>query len=168
MEKSFFMRVNSISSGFIDIPDEISLNIYAQGCEKRCEGCQNEDLMAFSGGAKLYISDVDKLLSDYSLCDWVCWLGGDAVYQEEALIKFNNEFKDRNLKIALYTGKTFDELSGDILDGVDLVIDGEWNGVPVTEPGTNQHIWSKCGSEWTLVNNWTCLSLLHKDINTEG
>ena len=158
MEKSYFMRVNSISTGFVDIPDEISLNIYAQGCEKRCKGCQNEDLMPFTGGAKLYISDVDKLLSDYSLCEWVCWLGGDAVYQEEALIEFNKEFKNKNLKVALYTGKKFNELSEELLDTLDLVIDGEWNGTPVTDPGSNQKIYSKSHDVWNDVCGWDTLS----------
>jgi anaerobic ribonucleoside-triphosphate reductase activating protein len=162
-EKPSVMLINSICTGFIDIPDQISLNLYAQGCKKRCRGCHNPDLQSFDGGKELYISDVDKLLSEFSLCTWICWLGGDAVYQEDALIQFNQEFKQRGLDICIYTGLKFGELSQELLGSLDLVIDGEWNGIPVTEPGSNQTIYSKCNDEWSIISNWDCLELIKKE-----
>jgi len=163
------MRINSISTGFIDIPDQISLNIYAQGCKKRCNGCQNPDLQDFNGGKLLNISDIDSLLSDYSLCGWVCWLGGDAIYQEESLIEFNKEFKKRGLRIALYTGLEFEELSESVLETLDLVVDGEWIGIPVTDNTTNQSIWYRISEGkygWSLLNGWGMLKLMDKELIT--
>jgi anaerobic ribonucleoside-triphosphate reductase activating protein len=164
VQKTGVMYINSISTGFVDIPGQISINIYAQGCKKRCRGCQNPDLQLFSGGKELYLSDIDTLLEDYSLSKWICWLGGDASYQERSLIEFNKEFRNRGLKVALYTGRQFEELSEDLLDCLDLVIDGEWNGIPVTEPGSNQSIRLRVGYCWDLICGWEMLGLCFKEL----
>src|ERR1035437_10599327 len=142
LTKDIFINIHQISTGFIEIPNQVSLNIYAQGCEKKCIGCQNPELQKFEGGTKIFISDIDKILSDYSLSKWICWLGGDAVYQPDEFMRFNKNFKKRNMNICLYTGKKFEEIKNLVHD-VDLVIDGEWNGKSIKDSDTNQTIWIK-------------------------
>jgi len=152
-EKNTLIKINQISTGFIEVPNQVSLNIYVQGCEKKCSGCQNVNLQSFVGGKELNLEDVDSLLSDFSLCTWVCWLGGDAIYQQESLKEFNKKFKRRNLKVCLYTGKLFIELSESILENLDLVIDGEWMGIPVTEENSNQKVWIRdVDLGWSVIS----------------
>jgi len=161
--KNTSINISQISTGFIEIPDQITLNIYAQGCEKNCKGCHNPEQRKFEGGEKIFLTDIPNLLSKYYLSEWVCWLGGDATYQPESLISFNNEFKKHKMKIALYTGRCFSELSNKILESVDLVIDGEWKGVPVTEPGTNQTIMVKSSTNnWDIISSWGDLEVFLK------
>lgn len=137
------------------------MNIYAQGCKKRCPGCQNVDCQNFTGGAKLYISDLDNVAKEYSLSKWVCWLGGDAIYQPEAFKIFNTEFASRGYRIALYTGGIFEDIQS-LLANVNLVIDGEWQGKTVQDSGTNQTIWYRkfLGDEWSLIGDWGTLTTL--------
>ncbi len=156
-EKNVVIKINQISTGFIEVPNQVSMNIYVQGCNKSCSGCQNVDLQTFHGGYPLYLDVVDSLLFNFSLCKWICWLGGDAVYQPESLNRFNKEFKRRNLKVCLYTGKLFTELSGSILENLDLVIDGEWMGIPVTEKNSNQTVWIRDNDLGWSVISWNDL-----------
>ena len=172
------MNVAQISTGFIEIPGRVSLNIYVQGCEKRCPGCQNPELQSFDGSKGiLSVNDIDSLLTMYPLCDSVCWLGGDAVYQPVAFKELNKEFTKRGLVVCLYTGKLFDEIQ-DLIDDVDIIIDGEWNGIPVTksdsrymgEPGTtNQRILIRRldNSMWEQLDwcTFNCVASYHKKIN---
>jgi len=164
LNNTLYINVRQLSTGFIDIPGQISLNIYTQGCKKRCPGCQNPHLQSFEGGTKLFLNDIDSILEDYSLSNWICWLGGDAVYQPEAFKRFNYEFQKRRIKVALFTGRLLEEVN-DLLDNVDLVIDGEWQGIPVKETGTNQRIWFKqhIPDNWTQLVSWGELDLVLRE-----
>jgi anaerobic ribonucleoside-triphosphate reductase activating protein len=162
LDNTLFINVRQLSTGFIDIPGQISLNIYVQGCKKRCIGCQNPDLQLFNGGAKLFLTDINSILSEYSLSTWICWLGGDAVYQPESFKQFNYQFHKNRIKVALYTGRLFEEVN-DLLDNVDLVIDGEWQGIQVKETGTNQRIWFKMDNNWKQLISWGELDLVLRE-----
>jgi pyruvate-formate lyase-activating enzyme len=158
-EKNIIMKINQLSTGFIEVPNQISLNIYVQGCTKRCPECQNPELQSFNGGQDLNLKDVDFLLSDFPLCNWICWLGGDAYYQRVAMNEFNKKFKNMNLKTCLYTGVLFDTLNKDVLENLDLVVDGEWMGVPVADENSNQKIWIKdFESKWSIIS-WKDLKI---------
>jgi anaerobic ribonucleoside-triphosphate reductase activating protein len=144
------VQISNISTGFIEIPANISLNLYVQGCKMRCEGCQNPDLQPFEGGTTISVGDLPTIIAGRSLPTWICWLGGDAVYQPDGFLAFNKFFKANNYKICLYTGKTFEEIES-LLEDVDLVIDGAWEGIKVDEEGTNQKVYLKCNNEWKEV-----------------
>lgn len=144
MVKGTFINIAQLSTGFVEVPHQITLNIYAQGCEMRCSDCQNQHLQSFDGGEKIYLTDVPTILKNYPICKWVCWLGGDAIYQPEALIAFNAEFKKCDMKVCLYTGKTLKEINKMdpvLLENVDMLVDGPWLGKPINDPDTNQKIW---------------------------
>lgn len=153
------IKINNISTGFIDIPNKISINLYAQGCKRNCPGCHNPNSFSFDGGYDIFISDIESIIEEYELADWICWLGGDAIYQQKSLKIFNSEFKKYNKKIALYTGELFENINKELLKNLDLVIDGEWKGKPITDNETNQRIWLKTNNEWILIFSWDLLDL---------
>lgn len=144
------MRIASVSTGFVDVPGKISLNIFAQGCKKRCQGCQNPELQPFDGGEDVSLEDMSRVLDERTLSTWICWLGGDATYQEDEFIKFNKLFKERGYKICLYTGQKFQDVEN-ILENVDLVIDGEWEGKTVSDEESNQKCYLK-KEKWEQIN----------------
>ena len=43
LNNTLFFNVRQLSTGFIEVPGKITINIYAQGCNKRCIGCHNPD-----------------------------------------------------------------------------------------------------------------------------
>ncbi len=128
------MKISSISTGFIEVPGKISLNIYVQGCKKRCKNCHNPELWSFTGGENIDFKKFKDILKKHELPSWICWLGGDAIYQPKDFKEFNKHLKKIGYKICLYTGEKFEELFDhtDLLNYVDLVIDGEY----IEEKGT--------------------------------
>ena len=163
LNKSLFIKIKQLSTGFIEVPGKISINIYAQGCSKRCPGCHNPDCQDFNSGEKLFLTDIDIISKDYDMANWICWLGGDAVYQPEALKAFNKEFKLRGYGVALYTGKLFEEIQ-DLVENVDLVVDGEWTGKTIRDQGTNQSIRVKNNiNQWLILNTWENLDFWYNE-----
>ena len=142
------VNISNINTGFIDVPGQISLNIYVTGCKLRCPGCQNPELQAFEGGMSIDINKIEEILDRRSLPTWICWLGGDAIYQPEGFKAFNKLFKAKNYSVCLYTGVKKEEIDN-LLDDVDLVIDGEWKGTPVNEEDTNQKVYLKENNQWS-------------------
>ena len=142
-----FMQISNISTGFIEIPGQISLNLHVQGCKMRCKGCQNPELLPFEGGTTITLDDLPLILKGRDLPTWICWLGGDAVYQSEGFLAFNRFFKECGYKICLYTGKMLDDVK-ELLENVDLVVDGAWEGIPVVNENTNQGVYLKNNSKW--------------------
>ena len=152
MKKISSLKIVSISTGFSEIPGQISLNFFVQGCKKKCKNCHNPDLQSFDGGVEIFLEDIDDILRMHEMPTWICWLGGDAVYQPEGFKQFNKQFKILKYKICLYTGKYFDEVK-DLLKDVDLVIDGpyEEDKGPVGNETTNQQVHIKIKNKWQKI-----------------
>jgi pyruvate-formate lyase-activating enzyme len=145
------MYISNINTGFIDIPSQISMNIYAQGCSLNCKDCQSPDLQPFNKGPNISLEDIKIICEQKILPTWICWLGGDATYQPDDFQKFNKYFKEKHYGVGLYTGRLFKEVE-DLLENVDLVIDGPWRGIPVTDKDTNQKVYLKQNGIWEEVS----------------
>jgi anaerobic ribonucleoside-triphosphate reductase activating protein len=147
------MNISSISTGFIEIPDQISINIYVQGCKNNCLGCQNPELKEFDIGTNINQYTIIDIIESKPIGNWICWLGGDATYQPDDFIIFNQIFKSLNKKICLYTGRYFTDIKN-MIEDVDLVVDGPWveelGGV--NSENTNQKVYFKNkNNEWINI-----------------
>ena len=118
------LYINSISTGFIEIPNQISLNIYVSGCFKRCKNCHNSHLQNFNKTLLLNEQMFNKMLQLYKMANWVCFLGGDAVYQPKGLETIAQFSKKSGKRVCLYTGILFSELEKININDIDLIIDG--------------------------------------------
>jgi len=152
MEKSKTLQISQINTGFVDVPGQISVNIFAQGCKLRCPGCQNPQLLPFEGGITITLEDLAEKLNKFELADWICWVGGDITYQDNVIL-FNKFLKHRGYKICIYTGQLIENIRY-LLKDVDLVIDGPWKGIPITNKNTNQRIFLKRDNKWEQILNW--------------
>jgi len=145
------MNIAYITEGFIEVPGQISLNIYVQGCSIGCKDCQNANLQCSTGGTNITKDQMQDILSHYELPTWICWLGGEPTDQPEDFIEFNKLFKQKNYKVCLYTGRLFKDIQN-LLDNVDLVIDGPWQGIPITQENTNQKVYRKDNNKWSNIS----------------
>ena len=109
------INIHQISTGFVDVPGMISLNIFVRGCKNYCSGCQNPNLQSFDPDWLFCISDLESYLTTYNMCECVCWLGGDATFQKDSLITFNKHIKKIGYPVILYTGQLFSTLDKEIL-----------------------------------------------------
>jgi len=144
------MKIANITTGFIEVPGQISLNIYAQGCKKSCKECHNPELHTFNGGKDINESQFELILKEHSLPTWVCWLGGDATYQPDSFKSFNKIIKSTHCNICLYTGQYFDDIK-ELIEDVDLVIDGPYEGKMIKESNTGQRVYLKMGTKWIVT-----------------
>jgi anaerobic ribonucleoside-triphosphate reductase activating protein len=144
------MRIANVSTGFIEVPGQISLNIYAQGCKIGCKGCQNPELLSFDGGIECNNEVFSQIIKNKQMPTWICWLGGDATFQPDGFLSANQLFKEKGYHICLYTGQLFSEIQHLIKD-VDMVVDGPWQGIEVKNTGTNQKVYLKQNNEWKMV-----------------
>jgi len=133
------MKIASISTGFLEVPGQISTNIFVQGCKLRCEGCQSPELQKFTGGEDIPNIKLLEMIFEYKMANWVCWLGGDATYQSLDLEVLNTWIHVGHRFVCLYTGKTFEQLGNEMsLLSFDLIKCGPWKGLTVSDKNTNQ------------------------------
>lgn len=142
------MYIHSYNIGFIDIPNLTTLNIYTVGCPHHCKGCQAPDLQNIQHiqRKELNVDDIIfQIKNSYGFIKGICWLGGDPLYQFDDFIKINKELKEKtNVYITCYTGYTLNDFSEQqkqqLLSVTDILIDGKWQGIPITDPKSNQKI----------------------------
>lgn len=134
------MRIETIKTGFIEIPNRITINIFANGCKLNCPNCSNPHLQSFDGGVAVDITELLKRLNRHRpLSNIVCWLGGDATFHETDFKEFNKVLKSNGYIIVTYTGRYKEDIE-ELIDDVDILIDSPWQGKMITEDDTNQRI----------------------------
>ena len=133
---------NDIADGLFGI----SVSFWFQGCENKCDGCQNPQTFDKDGGIDLpdnYLDMIYNAITANGIQRNLSLLGGDglAPYNVELLynIVVNVRKKFPNIKIFLWTGYTFNELrdraikekNGELINKIfyyiDYLIDGRYD-----------------------------------------
>ncbi len=162
------MIVANISLGYIDLPETTTLNIFAQGCTHQCEGCSNLSLQNPLSSNAFCLSDndfINELIRVKPITNWICWLGGDATSQSQRLSELTQIAKSHGFYSCLYTGFKYDsECIQTILkrSSIDILIDGKWKGIMVTEEHTNQQIYVKVAEDQYNNVTWYNGELLNE------
>lgn len=100
--------------------------IWFQGCNINCKGCCNRDLQEL---VPKHIVSWEKLVEivqeaqrDFDI-EGITLSGGEPSLQQ-GLLKFNNKIRQLGLGIIMFSGKSADCLDKELVDSVDLLIDG--------------------------------------------
>ncbi len=100
--------------------------IWFQGCNINCKGCGNPDLQALKPN---HIVTEDELLNivliakDKYKIEGITLTGGEPSLQV-GLKHFNSRIHELGLGIIMFSGKTKDSLDEELVNSVDLLIDG--------------------------------------------
>ncbi len=146
-------RIARICTSFIDVPDKISVAVYFAGCSIRCKGCQNAHLWDPNSGEEKKLEEVVKKIENHPLAEYVVFLGGEPTDQIEFLINICQNIKTK--RMALYTGREFEQLPQQLLQYLDLIICGPYRqdlhvgGWPAS---SNQRIFKKEQKQWIQIN----------------
>ena len=144
------MFYHSFSIGYVEVPSlNSTLNIYTVGCPFHCNGCQNKELQDINHieRKELDVHEIVRAVKDsFGIIQGICWLGGEPFFQFDSCLKISKELKEEmlNIPVIAYTGYTIEKLlekNSDIPKYFDLIIDGQWNGHPISDALTNQRFW---------------------------
>lgn len=122
MEKIKFKEYSIVLQ---EIPNEISLVFTVTGCPLACKGCHSSYLWKKNNGIILTDLLFEDILNKYNhTISCVLFMGGEW-YKDDLLNKLNM-VKKFNIKTALYTGLTMEEIDKDIINDLDYIKVGRW------------------------------------------
>ena len=117
---------SNLQSDSIVDGDGIRTVIWFQGCNIHCQGCCNKSLQALVPNHILGIEELVNIVKDakekFNL-EGITLSGGEPSLQK-GLKYFNDEIHKLGLGIILFSGKSKDELDSELVNSVDLLIDG--------------------------------------------
>ncbi len=105
------------------------IGIWFCGCPRRCKGCSNPELWEFQERYKTTPEAVYALvckIADENQVDGFTITGGEPLWQSEDLQKLIKLLCDISTDILVYTGYKIEELSSNTLQGIAVLIDGEY------------------------------------------
>ncbi len=101
--------------------------IWFQGCSRHCKGCWAKATWAPDGGKELDAEDVLKDILATKGIEGVTFLGGEPFEQPQALEYLAREVKEAGLSVVCFTGGKLEDIKNrEILNYIDLLIDGEY------------------------------------------
>ncbi len=100
--------------------------IWFQGCNLNCKGCCNVDLQELTPKHIVSLDElvgiVQKAKNDFDI-EGITLSGGEPSLQL-CLKKFNHRIHELGLGIIMFSGKTIEQLDDDLVNSVDLLIEG--------------------------------------------
>ena len=121
------MRINSIkyNNSVVDGPG-IRTILFMQGCNIRCDGCQNKSTWDINKGIEREIDDLVNELSKRVFNKKITISGGEPLYQKEALLELLNKLNKLNFDITLYTGHKKEDVPEEIIKKVKYLKTGNF------------------------------------------
>lgn len=158
--ESNYLSVAGISKNYstADGPGN-RIPIYLQGCNLRCDNCQNRNTWNEFDGE---IMSVRRLVSDVlikmsSRARNITISGGEPLFQQKALITLLNTFELVDVNVCLYTGHEFEKIPEQIKNKVHYLKTNPYvHSLKTTTEGfygsTNQKFWKKGeNGEWEQI-----------------
>ena len=110
--------------------ETISLTLFASGCVRHCNGCQNPELQIMDEKTIISIDQVKQIIKyKQVLIESVAFSGGDFIplYSEQLkeLICF---CKNNTLKTIIYTGETYSNIDEWFKENADIIVSEPYDG----------------------------------------
>lgn len=161
------MRYASIRSMDISDGEGIGISLFVQGCHFHCKNCFNQSTWDFNGGEEFTNEIKEKMfqLLDKPYMVRISILGGEPLSppNRQEVRDLCEEIKQRfpNKTLWLYTGYTLKEIKEfelNILDFVDVLVDGRYEDDKRNlrlkfRGSTNQKVWKKTNEAWLEWQN---------------
>lgn len=123
------------------------IGIWFCGCPRRCKGCSNPELWNFQERYKTTPETVYKMIQDIAknnIIDGFTVTGGEPMYQADELHILLDYLQNISNDILVYTGYRIEDLNKEQLEGVSVLIDGEYiencNNNAILRGSDNQEI----------------------------
>ena len=100
--------------------------IWFQGCNLNCKGCCNKDLQPLIPNHIVSFDELINIVKEAKIkfdIEGITLSGGEPSLQK-SLKEFNDEIHKLGLGIIMFSGKEKSQLASELVDSVDLLIDG--------------------------------------------
>jgi len=123
---------------FQEVPGELSLALSISGCQLNCKGCHSPETFNPTFGFPLLQEVLDGLLIKHKHISCVLFYGGE--WQPDTLVHFLKRIQSKNIKTALYTGLSLEEVPKSILPHLNYIKVGKYDKDlgPLGSDTTNQ------------------------------
>ncbi len=102
--------------------------IWFQGCNINCVGCCNKKLQTFEPKHIIEFDSLKAIISEanslYEI-EGVTLLGGEPIMQQ-GLSELCKYIQSIDLSVILFTGMQYEDLTSELLENIDIVIDGKF------------------------------------------
>ncbi len=105
------------------------VGIWFCGCPRRCKGCSNPELWEFRDRyftSPQLVYELVLKIAEHHTIDGFTLTGGEPLYQADELQLLITLLKNISDDILVYTGYSIDELNEKQLEGISVLIDGEY------------------------------------------
>lgn len=108
------IKVNSLDSrgSFVNGPGIRTL-LFLQGCNRRCDGCHNENTWDIDEGTSFEVSELASIIKVVCHNRKITITGGEPLCQKEALLELLQSLD--GFDICLYTGYSLENVPAEIL-----------------------------------------------------
>lgn len=139
--------------GYIDVLNSADAGgdwcctVFFQGCKRRCPGCQNPDLLPFTGGQTVSTDEIMWLIrkaKNTGMVKAVAFAGGEPLEQPESLKRLLAETKALGLDRWLYTGYDLKDTPAEIKNACSVIVAGWYDDTKKTggfPASANQQVW---------------------------
>ena len=103
------MKISKIDTGFIETND-ISTNVYLNGCKLNCKECFSPELKDFNSGQEISIDELIEMIKErFELTKTVCFLGGNPP-DNNNIEELTKRVKELGGTVWVYSGYNFEEI----------------------------------------------------------
>ncbi len=126
------IRIADINKNDVINGQGICVSVWTQGCPHHCKGCHNPESWSFSGGYEVDENEIIEKILQYLVENGVqrnlSILGGEPLCIEniDFTITLLAKAKEKypSIKTFVWTGYRMEEFSKEILENIDVLIDG--------------------------------------------
>ena len=107
--------------------------VFAQGCERRCDGCHNPDTWDKGGGTETPVDEIIAEMLRNPLTTGLTLSGGEPFQQAADCVKIAAAAREGGLNVWVYSGFSFEELFirskseqaiNELMNLTDVLVDG--------------------------------------------
>lgn len=126
------IRIADINKNDVINGQGVCVSVWTQGCPHHCKGCHNPESWSFSGGYEVDENEIIEKILQYLVENGVqrnlSILGGEPLCIEniDFTITLLAKAKEKypSIKTFVWTGYRMEEFSKEILENIDVLIDG--------------------------------------------
>jgi len=105
----------------------VGLTIFVSGCPHKCKECHNKISWKKENGVITNLKEIKNKIKNHSvLIKYVCFCGGEPLLYKNEILNLSQFCKQNQLKTILYTGYLFKEIDNNIVNNMDIIIDGKY------------------------------------------